>query len=148
MLTQNGIHSNGTAFTPCVSDYEPRPQEGTAPQPKWRDQFPMFTHNVSWVDTDSKQHSLTIRTDDADELFGILKAVKHIVRASKEKAAETTLHATQEPQEEVSAETQPDVMRCAIHGVDMPRRWSKRTNGHYFAHRLPNGDFCYGKVKV
>ena len=80
---------------------------------------------------------MTIKTDDVDELFGIQKAVKHIVRQSKQKAEETS------PQAETAAETQPDAQRCDIHNVDMPRRWSKRTGGHYFAHKLADGSFCY-----
>lgn len=151
MLTQNGMHNNSTTYQPyptdreavSIANYEPTPSVDTVSQPKWRDQWPMFTHNVSWVDTDAKQHSLTIRTDDADELFGILRAIKHIVRQSKEKATETASQQAEPP----AADT-PDVVRCEIHGANMPRRWSKRTNGHYFAHKLDDGSFCYGKVKV
>ena len=151
MLEQNGIHSNGhlngvatPAYPECPSDYEaaPAPEPQPAPLPGWRNQFPQYTHNVSWLDSDQKQHSLTIRTDDIHELFGVLKGLKNTIRASKAKAAES------QPQAEAPAEQQPDVQRCAIHGEDMPRRWSKRTQGHYFAHKLGDGSFCYGKARA
>ena len=142
-IHSNGIHTNGAhpaAHLDCASDYEPAPAT-EAPPPKWRDAWPAYTHNVTWLDSDSKQHSLTIRTDDIHELFGVLKGLKHTIRASKQKAAESAPH-TEAPQE-----AQPDTQRCAIHGVDMPRRWSKRTNGHYFGHKLADGGFCYGRSK-
>ena len=135
------VHESTVLHNGHVNGYHPAPAE--APPPKWRDQWPMFTHNCGWTDSDGKTHSLTIRTDDADELFGILKAIKHIVRQSKEKAAETVSQPLQERQVEAPVDTQ----HCAIHNVSMPRRWSKRTGGHYFAHKLPDGSFCYGRAK-
>jgi len=148
MLMENGIHSNGIhhhalTYPACPIDYEAMAPADTKarPEPQWRDQFPTFTHNVSWVDTDSKQHSLTIRGDDLDEMLATLAAVKHCIRASKAQAAEKALQA------ETPAESQPDVQHCAVHGVDMPRRWSKRTNGHYFGHKLVDGSFCYGRAR-
>ena len=145
MLEQNVIHSNGhlngvatPTYPECPSDYEAVPH-ADAPKPGWRNQFPQYTHNVSWQDSDSKQHSLTIRTDDIHELFGVLKGLKNTIRASKAKAAES--------QPQADAPAQPDTQHCHIHGVDMPRRWSKRTNGHYFAHKLPDGGFCYGRAR-
>jgi hypothetical protein len=117
------------------------------PKSDWRQQWPEFTHNVSWVDTDSKQHSLTIRTDDLDELLATLTTVKNVIRASKAKA--TSSGAASEGQSQVTPATpqQPDTLHCSIHNIDMPRRWSRRTNGHYFAHATPDGGFCYGKRK-
>ena len=147
MLANGTHHSNDiqttTAYPACPSDYEAVAIDVT-PRAGWHDQFPQFTHNVSWMDTDSKQHSLTIRCDDLDELLATLTAVKQTIRASKAK------HTESQPGEQVpaqQAESQPDVLPCHIHGVNMPRRWSKRTNGHYFAHKLATGDFCYGKAK-
>jgi hypothetical protein len=146
MLTTNGIHSNGngvhttSSYPACSSDYEPAPIDATPKPavPGWRSQWPEFTHNVSWVDSDSKQHSLTIRTDDLDELLQTLTAIKHVIRASKQRVAEC------QPQ----GEQPTDAQRCEIHGVDMPRRWSKRTQGHYFGHKLADGGFCYGKART
>jgi hypothetical protein len=145
MLTNGTAHHNGihltSGYLPCASDYEPRPAIDVTPKPAvpgWRSRWPEYTHNVSWVDSDSKQHSLTIRTDDLDELLATLTAIKNVIRASKAKTAETTAQ---------PAESQPDVQHCHLHGVDMPRRWSKRTNGHYFGHKLPDGCFCYGRAK-
>src|SRR5687768_7187688 len=98
MVATNGINSNGygvhiaPVYPPCESDYEPRPAIDAISKPTapgWRSQWPEYTHNVSWVDSDSKQHSLTIRTDNLDELLQTLTAIKHVIRASKAKAAET-----------------------------------------------------------
>ena len=52
------------------------------------------------------------------------------------------------PQGETPAQSQPDVQRCAIHNVDMPRRWSKRTQRNYFAHKMADGSLCYSRVKM
>jgi hypothetical protein len=144
MVVQNGTRSNGIHHTPtypsCPSDYEAVTPADTAPrpEPRWCTQFPTYTHNVSWVDTDSKQHSLTIRGDDLDELLATLTAVKRTIRASRAKA---------ESQDTPATPQQPDVMRCHIHNAPMPRRWSRRTSGHYFSHALPDGSFCYGRPK-
>ena len=150
MITEFGHMSNGNGhvtYPPCESDYEPRPVIDVTPRPAvpgWRSQWPEYTHNVSWVDSDSKQHSLTIRTDDLDELLATLTTLKHVIRASKAKAAEG------QPQAETPAATPApaeDTQRCVIHNVDMPRRWSKRTQGHYFGHKCADGSFCYGRTR-
>ena len=135
----NSVHTQD--YAPCASDYGPAPAP-EAPQPKWRDEFPKFTHNLSWCDSDGISHSMTVRSDDANELLAIIKGVKNIIRASKQKAAGSA------PSSETPPDTQPDTQRCAIHGVDMPRRWSKRTNGHYFGHKLADGGLCYGRTKA
>ena len=147
MLTNGTHHSNGIHITPpypaCPSDYESVAADRWKPEPGWHNQFPTYTHNVSWVDSDSKQHSLTIRGDDLDELLMTLTAIKQCIRASKAK------HTESQPGEQAlaqQAESQPDVIPCRIHSVDMPRRWSKRTNGHYFGHKLATGNFCYGRA--
>lgn len=142
----NGISHTNQPYSPCRSDYEERP-EVPAPQPKWAAQFPKFTHNVAWQGSDGMSHSLTLRTDDVHELFGILKGLKHVIRASK-KAAEQQPHASQNTDPQVPHSDTPDKIHCHIHGVDMPRRWSKRTNGHDFGHKLPDGAFCYGRAKA
>jgi hypothetical protein len=152
MLTQNGTHLNGNGHVRmlhCESDYEPRPIDVTpkTPQPKWRDSWPEYTHNVNWLDSDSKQHSLTIRTDSIDELLATLTAIKHVIRASKAKTAEGSTAKPLHSDPQGPAADCPDVQRCAIHGTNMPRRWSKRTNGHYFGHKLSDGSFCYGRAK-
>src|SRR5688500_1644295 len=95
MLANGTHHSNGMHITPnypaCPSDYEPAPIDVSPRKPQlgWRSQFPTYTHNVSWADTDSKQHSLTIRGDDLDELLMTLTAIKQCIRASKTKHAES-----------------------------------------------------------
>ena len=144
MIDETTMNSNGNVtandYPPCESDYEVAPAQ-PEPMPGWRNQFPKFTHNVSWQDTDNKGHSLTIRTDDEDELFAILKHIKHIVRASKEKAAQCQSDA--EAQHEEPPQTKP----CEIHpGAMMQRRQRKDGTGHFYSHNI-NGEWCNGRAK-
>jgi hypothetical protein len=73
----------------CASDYEPAPiaDVQAKPVPAWQSAFPKFTHNVSFVDGDGRQHSLTLHSDSLKDLFTDLRMVKAIVRASKAKHA-------------------------------------------------------------
>jgi hypothetical protein len=143
MVSPNGnyLNGNGTHVLDCPSDYEPAPiidVTPSAPKPAWRNDFPLFTHNLSWVDGDGCSHSLTLRSDDLPGLFADLKLLKGLIRASREKAKEKHPDAPE-------AQAQPDTQHCSIHDVDMMRRWSKRTQGHYFGHKCSDGSFCYGK---
>jgi hypothetical protein len=145
MLTQNGFHSNDNGhFLNCESDYEPAPlidvTPQTAPKPGWRDQQAAFTHHIQWIDADGISHGLTIRSDSLQDLMADLKMVKGMIKAAKQKARES--QPAKQTESELNAET--DVKRCPIHGIDMPRRFSKRNNGHFFAHTLPDNTFCYG----
>jgi hypothetical protein len=155
MLTQNGTNLNGSngvhaakLYPACASDYDAvtidiTPQ--TAPKPGWRDQHAAFTHHIQWIDADGISHGLTLRSDSLQGLMADLKMVKGMIKAAKQKAAESQpQQAMHDPQ--VPAADVPDTKHCAIHGVDMARRWSKRTGGHYFAHKAPTGDFCYGRA--
>ena len=72
-----------------------------------------------------------------------LRMVKGMIRQAKQKATESAPQQADGPSEA----DQPDVQQCRIHKVDMIRRWSKRTQGHYFGHKLPGGDFCYGRER-
>jgi hypothetical protein len=36
---------------------------------------------------------------------------------------------------------------CKLHGVQMQRRVSERTGGHYFSHRRGANDLCFGGPK-
>ena len=147
MVTANVIHSNDngvhitSSYSPCTSDYEPRPIDDTAKRavPGWRSQWPEYTHNVTWVDSDSKQHSLTIRTDDMDELLQTLMAIKHVIRASKAKAAESAPQAPREPQAE------PDTQPCPTHHNVIMQKRASRSGGHFYSHRLAHGDWCNGR---
>ena len=144
----NGINGNSRMLH-CESDYEERPVidiTPSKPAPGWRSQWPEYTHNVTWLDSDSKQHSLTIRTDDLDELLATLTTIKNVIRASKAAADGQQPAAASQPQASTPAPAE-DTQRCEIHGVDMPRRWSKRTQGHYFGHQCADGSFCYGRAK-
>lgn len=137
MITTNGAHLNGVhvsnLWPPCPSDYEPAPANIPAKQTGWRDQFPAFTHNLSWVDADGLSHSMTLRSDSLQDLMADLKLLKNAIKQSRQQHAEAPLDA------------ESDVKRCAIHGVDMPRRFSKRNQGHFFGHVLPDNTFCYGR---
>ena len=110
--------------------------------PDWRSALAPYTHSLSWLDADGCNHSLTLRANTLEQLLSDLKLIKEGIRTAKAVARQQQQGAT-----ETATETQPYVQRCTIHDVDMLRRWSKRTNGHYFAHKLANGDFCYGRSK-
>lgn len=167
MVTQNGTHRNGTSynlpngvnntresflhdddhssnghFLNCASDYEERPIIDIAPaepRPGWKDAFPAFTHNISWVDADGCSHSMTLRSDSLSGLMADLKLLKGMIRQAKEKAAESA------PQQ-ATPEPDADVPPCKIHNVPMERRTSKRTGGIYFSHRLPGSkELCFGR---
>ena len=148
MLANGAHHHNGSInghLLDCVSDYEERPVLDVtpkSPRPGWKNAFPQYTHNLSWQDPDGCAHSMTLRSDSLSGLMADLKLLKGMIRQAKQKAAES------KPQqaEGASESEQPDVQQCRIHKVDMIRRWSKRTNGHYFGHKLSNGDFCYGRA--
>jgi hypothetical protein len=90
---------------------------------------------------------MTLRSDSLSGLMADLKLLKGMIKAAKQQASERApQQATQAEAEAASGPEQPDVQQCRIHKVDMIRRWSKRTNGHYFAHKAPGGNFCYGRV--
>jgi hypothetical protein len=154
MLTNGIHHSNGNGvhatqlYAACPSDYEAvaidvTPQ--TAPKPGWRDQHAAFTHHIQWVDADGISHGLTLCSDSLQGLMADLKMVKGMIRQANEKARESAPAKQAEPSPQVPGADVPDVQHCKIHAVDMVRRWSKRTQGHYFGHKLPNGDLCYGR---
>jgi hypothetical protein len=157
MLSANGIGSNGSGihaqlYGPCASDYEAVAIDVTpaaAPKPGWKDAFPQYTHNLSWVDSEGCSHSMTLRSDSLSDLMSDLKMLKNMIRQAKGKARESATQQDQQtsPDPQVQAANVPDVQRCEIHAVDMVRRWSKRTQGHYFGHKLPTGDFCYGRER-
>ena len=147
MLSPTGTAFNGTngcgTHLPCASDYEPAPildTTLTAPTPKWRDDFPLFTHNISWLDSDGISHSLTLRSDDLQALFADLRLLKSMIRASRQKAP---VDNPGKPQQN----TEHERVVCKIHNVEMERRVSKRSGGHYFSHRLVGNDLCFGKEK-
>ena len=158
MLAQNGTSYNGVhvtpSYPPCSSDYEPAPTThvtSKTPRTGWRDAFPPYTHNLSWVDADGLSHSMTLRSDDLQGLMADLRLLKCAIKQAKQQHAQSNPQLVTPAALAASAPkamgAQPDVMHCHIHGTSMARRWSKRTNGHYFAHKLPTGDFCYGKTK-
>jgi hypothetical protein len=145
----DGVYSR-EAYPACPSDYEAidvTPMPAKEAKPGWRDAFPAFTHNMSWVDGDGCSHSMTLRSDSLADLMNDLKLLKSIIKQSKAQAAAKAPQQTTQTQAEAASEpAQPDTQRCKLHAVDMVRRWSKRTQGHYFAHQAPDGNFCYGRA--
>ena len=149
MVAANGIHSNGTNghFLNCASDYEERPlidiTPAPAPKPGWRDQFPAFTHNLSWVDADGCSQSMTLRSDSLSDLMRDLKLLKAMIKQAKESAKAQVPGDSQAP----TVEPDSDVPPCKIHNMAMERRVSKRTGGIYFSHRMPGTkDLCFGRA--
>ena len=67
-----------------------------------------------------------------------LKLLKGMIKAAKQK------HADANP---AQSKTQPEKVMCQIHGVEMERRVTKRTGGHYHAHKLPGQGLCFGRAQ-
>ena len=134
----NGV--NGHTLV-CASDYPAVEIDVTPhqPQPKWQDQFPQFTHNLSWQDSDGISHSMTLRSDSLQALMADLKLLKGMIKAAKEQ------HSTANP---TQSQTQEECVACKVHGVEMERRISKRTGGHYFSHKLSDRELCFGRPKA
>ena len=147
MLSANDLHLNGHVngtnghALECSSDYEPRPAidiTPSKPTPQWRNEFPQFTHNLSWLDSDGINHSMTLRSDSLQALMADLKLLKSMVQQAKQK------HADANPTQPA---TQPEKVLCKLHNIEMERRVSKRTGGHYHCHKLAGRDLCFGKPK-
>jgi hypothetical protein len=144
----NGNHNSNGCTLVCESDYpviDVTPFTPSKSKPGWKEQHAAFTHHIQWVDAEGISHGLTLRSDSLQDLMRDLRLVKSMIKAAKQKHAELQPKAS-EPQPQAQAE--PDVQHCEIHNVDMPRRWSKRTRGHYFGHKCSDGSFCYGKAKT
>lgn len=146
MVTENGAYSNGHV-TPWAQNgpvsQSQTPVTDCEPQPGWHSQLAKFTHTLNWVDLDGCGHALTIRADGLQELLNDLKLVKAGIRQAKQKAQ------LGEPKRQGTTQEEPhaDVLECSIHHATMVRRWSKRTQGSYFSHRLPDCSICYGRER-
>jgi hypothetical protein len=126
----------------CSSDYPAIDITPSVPRPKWRDDFPLFTHNLSWVDCDGCSHSLTLRSDDLPGLFADLKLLKGMIRASKEKAKERHPDA---PEGQSADTPAADVRQCKVYDVPMAKGISKKTGKPYFSHVLSDDTRCFGR---
>ena len=84
---------------------------------------------------------MTLRADTLEQLLADLKLIKQGIKIAKKKAKAVGADAGTEGTQQEGEDTQ----LCAIHNTPMQRRWSKRTSGHYFAHRNADGSFCYGR---
>ena len=133
MTSQRQNEANRIQYLDCASDYEERPIIDVTPHPKWRDQLAPYTHTLQWVDADGCSHSMTLRNDTLQGLLDDLKLIKSGIQQCKAKARQE------------NPDMPPDTMLCDVHNAYMERRYSKRTGGHYFAHKVENGEFCYGK---
>ena len=150
MLAQNGTHLNGVnahvngkvAYLPCsIRDHPVIDIVPTTPKtsrPRWRDELAPYTHTLQWLDADGHSHSMTLRSDSLQDLLGDLKLLKSMVKQAKQK------HTDANP---AQSKTQPEKVMCPIHNLEMERRVSKRTGGHYHSHRLPGNDLCFGRAK-
>lgn len=150
MLHKDDVNFNGIHTLDCASDYEAidvTPFTPREAKPRWRDQHARFTEHVQWTDHEGVTHGLTIRSDSLPDLLSDLRLVKQMIRASRKQHAESKTQSKQTHDPVVPPAEVPDEKHCDIHGERMVRRWSKRTAGHYFAHRVADGSFCYGRVK-
>jgi hypothetical protein len=145
-MSRNGTMSNGKSLNgrgnvlTCPSDYEPRPAIDVVPNkpsPKWRDQLAPYTWSMSYTDSSSISHSVTLRGDTEEEVLEMVKPLVAGIRKAKAKG--------NSPTPDVPAET-GNMPVCKIHGVQMERRVSKRTSAQYWAHGHRQ-DTCFGKAK-
>ena len=144
MVTVNGTNHNGCLSTTghmldCPSDHPIIDITPCQAKAGWRSQFAVFTHNLSWVDSDGVSHSLTLRSDSLPDLMADIKTMKSLIRQSKAQ------HQAKNPA--AQPETQPERVICKIHNVEMERRVSKHTGGHYHCHRLAGNDLCFGRER-
>ena len=144
MVTVNGTNHNGyvngnSRMLDCASDYEAVTIDVTPskPTPKWPDHLAPYTHCLQWSDSDGCSHSMTLRADTLEQLLADLKLIKQGIKIAKKKAKAVGADAGTEGTQQEGEDTQ----LCVIHNINMMRRWSKRTNGHYFAHKLDDGGF-------
>ena len=97
-LNGHGVndHVNGYGhMLECPSDYEERPAIDvvpTTPAPLWRNQYPLYTHNLSWQDGDGCNHSLTLRSDSITDLLNDLKMVKVVCVKPRKNTAQSILN--------------------------------------------------------
>ena len=140
----NGNPTNGV-YPPCPSDY-PEPDLTSTlaltKAPGWKSQFPAFTHNMGWIDPDGNSHSMTLRSDDLALLMRDVKMLRAMIRASKEKGKEKEATTDSVPAES------GNIPVCPIHHTVMERRQSRRTGGHYWAHKTGIKDLCFGKARA
>jgi hypothetical protein len=145
MLSANGISSNGSngvhaqLYPACASDYEAAPIDVTptaAPKPGWTDAQAPYTMNVSFLDSDGFQISLTLRSGDLPALLGDLKMVKTLAIKSR-------------MQKEAKGETPAEIetRTCPVHDVGMVKALSRKTGKPYWSHDLLGGERCFGRER-
>ena len=138
------VDSTDSYTLECASDYPPAPTL-TVPmvvRPGWQSEFPRFTLTRSWVDADGHSLSMTMRSDDLPGLISDSRMLRAMIKQSREQHA-----ARAGTPAEPAYVPDIDVPNCKVHGTAMIRRVSKRTQGVYFSHDLPNGDRCFGREK-
>ena len=147
MITNEEMSCNGTNghFLACPSDYEPAPTIPTQPVSRREGSLDPYMLNLGWHDNDGIVYSLTIRGQERDQVMADAKFFKAVARAHMAKGKVAAAVANPDAPQ---GQTQPEHVVCKIHGVEMERRVSKRTQGHYHAHRLGPRDLCFGRIKT
>jgi hypothetical protein len=139
MVAANGFHHNGdgNGYLHCASDYPaidvtPLPKE---PKAGWTDAQAPYTMNVSFLDSDGFQISLTLRNGDLPALLGDLKLVKTLAIKSRMQ---------KEAKGEAPAEV--ETRTCSVHDVAMVKALSRKTGKPYWSHDLLGGERCFGRA--
>lgn len=137
------MNHNGHQLLECASDHPPRPVIPAQPRGRREGHLDAFTLNLGWHDNDGITYSLTIRGEERDQVMADAKFFKAVAKAHMAKG------------KVAAAVAKPDDLEvpaivCKIHGVEMQRRISKRSGGHYFSHALPGGgpnnkNLCFGR---
>jgi hypothetical protein len=140
MIANDIHHHNGNNghLLDCASDYEARPVidvKPTAPKSGWQSQQADFTMNVSFLDSDNFQVSLTLRSDDLPALLADLKMVKTLaIKSRMQKEARG------------DAPVEVETRTCPVHDVAMVKALSRKTGKPYWSHDLLGGDRCFGRT--
>jgi|GEM_PF-3317044 len=105
-----------------------------------------YSDTLKWKDHLGVEHLLTIWADSIEQLVDDEKRIMGLIKASREQHQSSR---TESPSAESKGTEHQgeDVQRCQIHGIDMPRRISRRTGGSYFSHVLSDNSLCYGRPK-
>ena len=133
------LNHNEIQHLACASDHEKvdAPPYTPAPRaPAVQGRLDKYTHNMSWRDREEVAHSLTLRTDDPRELWGMVLGVKRVIRASREKGS------TAPPAPVEGGRT------CKVHDAAMSEAISRKTGKKYHSHQLIDGSRCFGRKKA
>jgi hypothetical protein len=170
MLHQNGQRNNGFAYSPivdapyammpddaafdeappvyppCSSDYAAAPAP-KAELPGWRNQFPAYTHSMSWTDSLGITHSHTVRSDNLDEILREARITQEFVKAARarhEKSTATAPAPEPQPEPEQNEQTdsaydepEPSRLWCERHQTWLQRR--EKHGNVWYSHKTAEG---------